>query len=137
VVAVDPGTAKCGVAVVRRGAAGGPPAVLYREVTDTASVASIASRLITAHGAGVVLVGDATGGRAVRDTLAAVLGPDGPVLIPVPEAHTSRRARERYLRENPPRSAFARLLPLGLRTPDAPYDDYVAVLLAEAYLASG
>jgi RNase H-fold protein (predicted Holliday junction resolvase) len=136
VIAVDPGTAKCGIAVVRGGgSSAGPAEVLAREIAAAGDAVSRVCALAREHGVVAVLVGDATAGKVLRANLSSALPPSIPVM-PVPEAFTSQRARERYLRENPPRSLLARLLPTGLRTPDRPYDDYVAVLLAETYLAT-
>jgi hypothetical protein len=53
----------------------------------------------------------------------------------IEEAGTTLAARARYFKEHP-RRGWRRLLPLGLQTPPEPYDDYVAVLLAEAALGS-
>ncbi len=128
VLAVDPGTAKCGVAVVARGA---PPRVLHRAVVETSGLAAHVLPLLAAHGVEAVLVGNATNGRPVAQAVRALLPPDFP-LHQVEEAYTSERARRRYFAENPPRG-LARLIPAGMRTPPVPVDDWVAVLLAEAY----
>ena len=76
-------------------------------------------------------MGNATNGRPVAQAVRALLPPDFP-LHQVEEAYTSERARRRYFAENPPRG-LARLIPAGMRTPPVPVDDWVAVLLAEAY----
>lgn len=136
VLAVDPGTAKCGVAVVERRE---PPLahhVRHRAVVETARLEAHVRELLRSHPVGAVLVGDATGGRALAETLRALLPPGVP-LHPVPEAHTSERARARYLAENPPRGLLARLVPAGMRVPPVPVDDYVAVILAETFFAAG
>jgi hypothetical protein len=65
------------------------------------------------------------------------LGEGGCPLEPVlvDEHRSSEQGRRRYFRDNPPRG-WRRLLPVGLQTPPRAYDDYVAVILAERYLAS-
>ena len=51
-----------------------------------------------------------------------------------PVSNLFDRARlMRFLRAHPERG-WKRLLPPGLRSPDRPYDDFVAVILAERYL---
>jgi hypothetical protein len=50
----------------------------------------------------------------------------------VDESHTSEQARRRYVNEKPAHG-WRRLLPKALRTPETPYDDYVAILLAERW----
>ena len=51
------------------------------------------------------------------------------------EHMSSMEARERYLREHPGKG-IARFMPIGLRTPKEPYDDYVAEILATRYFDS-
>jgi hypothetical protein len=79
-----------------------------------------------------ILIGNATNSAPLYRALRASLTLP---LHRVEEAYTSQRARIRFRLENPPRG-FERLLPPGLRTPPRPYDDYVAVLLAEDFFAA-
>lgn len=128
-LAIDPGRSKCGVALVGAGAV-----VLHREVVPTERLIARILQLRAVHAFGHVLIGDGTEcaplSRALRDALPASVPVEA-----VPEAYTSQRARWRYLEENAPRG-WARLLPRGLRSPDRPVDDYVAVLLAEDWLGA-
>ncbi|MBI3946551.1 MAG: Holliday junction resolvase RuvX [Armatimonadetes bacterium] len=127
VLAVDPGTHKCGVAVVDAGRG-----VLARQVVDAADLLDAVRRLLADHPVTHLVVGDRTGSRRARALLAEVAG-DRPVIL-VAEHLTSLDARRRYFRENPPRG-LRRLVPPGLRVPPGPIDDYVAVILAERYLS--
>lgn len=127
VLAVDPGRQKCGLAVVRGGA------VLLRRVVPTEFITEAVRAAVADAPPQAVLVGDSTNARAVREAVAAAL-PPGLAVQSVPERFTTQRARERFLRENPA-PGWRRLLPIGLRTPDRPVDDYAAVILAEDYLA--
>ena len=76
-------------------------------------------------------MGDCTGAEHTHDQLVQA-GIDTPVTT-VSEELTSRLARERYWEDNPPRG-LARLIPLGLRVPPRPVDDYAAVIIAERLL---
>jgi len=139
VLSIDPGTAKCGVAIVRQpileAALTGPADVLHREIVETDRLVARVLALLAAHRVvDTVLIGNATRGAALLRALRAALPPDFP-LYPVEEAFTSQRARVRFGIENPPRG-WQRLVPAGLRTPPRAYDDYVAVLLAEDWFAS-
>jgi len=124
VLAVDPGREKCGLAVVA------PGRVLHREVLPRSQLAGRVAELVGRFAVEVVVVGDATGSQQVLRELS---GLGRPVRL-VPETGTTLQARRRYFQDNPPRG-LARLLPEGLRVPPGPYDDYVAVLLAERFLA--
>jgi len=130
VLAIDPGTRKCGIAVVRREGT----EVLHREIVTPERLAESVRLLTERYRVETVLLGNATNSAPLRRSLQEAL-PESLSLLSVPEAYTTQRAKVRYLQENPPRSFFARLLPLGLRTPDRPFDDYVAILLAEDYFS--
>jgi hypothetical protein len=51
----------------------------------------------------------------------------------ISEDNSSREGRRRFLETN--RQGWRRLVPLGLQSPWRPYDDYVAVVLGERFLA--
>jgi hypothetical protein len=126
ILAVDPGRGKCGVAVCS--AAG----VLAKAVVSPADLPALVRRWIDAHGVSAVVVGELTGSDAAVRALEPVVGTAA--ISRVDEAGTTLLARARYFRDHPPRG-WRRLLPVGLQTPPEPYDDYVAVLLAERALA--
>ncbi len=127
VLAVDPGREKCGIAVLRSDGT-----VLHKAVVPTAQITDAVEKAIEEHGAERLVLGDRTAATEVcralgeRIELAAVM---------IDEHRSSEQGRRRYFRENPPRG-WRRLLPVGLQTPPRAYDDYVAVVLAERYLAS-
>jgi RNase H-fold protein (predicted Holliday junction resolvase) len=125
VLAVDPGSAKCGVAVVRKDGR-----VLFRAIVTPESLQDEVRALLTNYRPCAVLVGMGTGSKPL---LRALEGAGFSVPIQrVDEAHTSEAARTRFVAENPPRG-WQKLLPKSLRTPDRAYDDYVAVILAERF----
>ncbi len=124
-LAIDPGTAKCGVAVV-----GSDGHILHRAIVPTGAIVEQAQRLIAAYHPFLVICGNGTGAKPILQALqAAQLAIP---IQPVDEAHTSEAARVRFVRENRP-PLLQRLLPRNLRTPWLQYDDYVAVILAERY----
>lgn len=124
-LAIDPGRAKCGVAVARQDGQ-----TLFKAIVPLEDLTRCVQEQIAAHHPIVVLCGDGTGSKPVlHSLLSAALGVP---IQSVDEAHTSEAARLRFVRENKP-PLGQRLLPLALRTPWQPYDDYVALLLAERY----
>jgi len=127
VIAVDPGREKCGVAVVRADGR-----VLSQAVVATGDVAETVARALEADARARVILGNRTG---ARDVSAALRERCRVTPTAVDEHHSTLQGRRRYFAENPPRG-WRRLLPVGLQTPPHPYDDYVAVVLAERYLAS-
>ncbi len=125
VLAIDPGSAKCGVAVVAQNGA-----VRFRAIMDALRVVEMARELIAAHRPVAFLVGAGTGSKPLLRALEAAQL-DLPVQR-VDESHTSELARARFVAENAP-VGWQRLVPRTLRTPWRPYDDYVAIILAERY----
>ncbi len=125
ILGLDPGTRKCGYALVPDG--GGTPLALgiaplsdleavLRDVVAGRSVARVA----LGRGTNAAVVG------AVLDRLAL------PYTL-VDEHETTLRARARYFADHPPRG-WKRLVPRGMLLPERPVDDYAALLIAERYL---
>ena len=123
VLAIDPGRAKCGVAVVDE-----QLAVLHRAVVPTHGLTASLSDLCARFEPAEIVLGDGTGSAAIQQSVLSLSLPC-PVHI-VEECHTSEAARARYVAEVPARG-LRKLLPRSLRTPETPYDDFVAVILAE------
>ncbi|HYH01921.1 MAG TPA: resolvase [Bacillota bacterium] len=76
----------------------------------------------------VIVIGNRTKSKSIKKTLLSL---DIPVEM-VEENNSTVEGRYRYLKENS--KGLAKLLPIGLRIPAEPFDDYVAVILAERYL---
>lgn len=131
VLAVDPGSAKCGLAVVRRDAAG-QLTVLWRRIApvDQLEAALAEGRAIAPLA--LVVVGDGTRSQAVVQRVREAVPSIG--LLVVDERNTSMHARERYW-EHHPRRGWRRFLPATMQVPPVPVDDFVAVILAERVLA--
>ena len=128
ILAIDPGRAKCGVAVVRKDGQ-----IVYRGIVPVEDLAKTSTALIDAHRPQALVCGNGTGSKPILQILQSA-APDLPLEL-VDETRTSEKARARFVRENKP-PFLQRLLPLSLRSPWLPYDDYVAVLLAERYWLS-
>ncbi len=125
-LAIDPGRDKCGVAVVQTDGK-----VRYRAVVPTDDLPARARRLMEEYGVDTVVLGDRTAARRVERALrGAGLAAH---LTVVDEHRSTEEGRRRYFQENP-RRGWRRLLPVSMQTPPRPYDDYVAVVLAERYL---
>lgn len=127
VLAIDPGSCKWGVAVV----AGGAVEVLCRAVVQAEAVTETIADLVARYAPDMILLGNGTSSAAAAKTAQE----SGLPVELVDERLTSVEARVRYFKENPPRG-LRRFIPTSLQTPPEPYDDYVAVILAERYLAN-
>ncbi len=125
VLAVDPGRGKCGMAVVDRSE------VAARGVVPIDRVVAAAVGWAREFGIHTIVLGNRTAAEDVEARLAAAL--PAATIVKVDEAGTTEAARRRYFAEHPPRG-WRRLIPLGMQVPPEPYDDYVAVMLAERFL---
>lgn len=127
VLAVDPGREKAGIAVVSR-----ERGTICKRVIGASECVEQVCQLAEEYGIEKVVIGDRTGSDDIVDSLERRCDLE---IIAVDEHMSSVEARERYLRENPGKG-IARFMPIGLRTPREPYDDYVAEILASRYFDS-
>lgn len=125
VLGVDPGRAKAGFALID--AAGG---VVESGVVPAGSLVERLAALVASGVVAAIALGGGTTAAVLRERL-LVLGV--PIHL-VDEFETSRRARELYFREHPPRG-WRRLVPAGLQMPPVPVDDYAAILIARRFIA--
>ena len=131
VLAIDPGSSKCGLAVVRRDAEE-KLSVLHRSISQADQTATDVGRLHEEYKFTLLIVGSGTKSKTLVAAIREVL-PSLGVLI-VDEKDTTMQARERYWEANP-RRGWRKLLPATLQVPPEPIDDYAAVVLAERVLA--
>lgn len=127
VLAVDPGTHKCGLAVLE-----GDGSVVERAILGRAEAADRVSEALSA-GIGEVVLGAGTGGAQLVEMLRPICEAKGVPLVIVDERDSSALARMLYFRENPPRW-WRRIVPLSFQIPPRPYDDYEAVVIGRGYL---
>lgn len=129
-LAVDPGRAKCGLAVV---AGPATPQCLERAVVETERLTLAVGEILRRRpDIRQILIGGGTHSATLRRALETTFPQIS--LQTVDEYNTSARARQRFIQENPA-PGWRRLLPSGLRSPEVPYDDYAAILLAEDYFS--
>lgn len=125
VLAIDPGSKKCGVAVVSSSAG-----ILFGSVTELGNLEEVCRSALERWPADNIIVGSGTGSAGIVRLLRERLQREISVIN---EAHSTERARMRFFSDYPPRG-WRRFLPLGLQMPSRPYDDYAAVVLAEDFL---
>jgi len=123
VLGLDPGTRKCGYALVADGA----PAALG--IVPLAELAGRLREIVAGNRVSIAAIGRGTNAAEV----AAIAAEVGLEVALVDEHETTLRARARYFRDHPPRG-WRRLIPLGMQLPDRPIDDYAALLIAERFL---
>ena len=125
-LAIDPGQVKCGWALVEEDGK-----VIGQGIWTRDAVARNLSQLASRWPIGLIILGNRTGHRGLLMELKNSASWQGTICL-VEEDRSSEEARQRCVRETT--RGWRRLLPVSLRFPTVPYDDYVAVILAERYL---
>ena len=133
VLSVDPGTSKCGMALVQRDEEG-KIKLLWHDVVPADAVIVKLHEAYIVEEFHLVILGDSTGSKKIKTDLRRHLPSMG--LLVIDETETTMQARERYWEHNP-RRGWRKLLPATLQVPPEPYDDYAALVLAERVLSEG
>jgi RNase H-fold protein (predicted Holliday junction resolvase) len=125
VLGIDPGSAKAGYALVD-----GAGNVVCAGIEPVATLLERLREITARQPVTCLAIGK---GTRSRDVAQAVRDLGVPAVF-VDEYETSRRARELYFVDHPPRG-WRRLVPLGMQLPPRPVDDYAAILIARSVLA--
>ena len=125
VLGLDPGTRKCGYAVVSSG--GAPPLLLGIVPID--DLEARLREVVAAQPVALAAIGRGTNAAVVTAAVRRM----GLRFELVDERETTLLARARFFRDHPPRG-WRRLIPAGMLLPDRPIDDYAALLIAERFL---
>jgi RNase H-fold protein (predicted Holliday junction resolvase) len=130
ILAIDPGTEKCGVAMIAQ-----DMSIIERRILSPSQLEHWVRRKVSERPDCVVVLGEGTGRSAIKRLLGDVLQELGKKAESISEKDTSQLARVLYFELNPPRG-WKRLLPVGLRIPPEPYDDLAAVIIGRRYIES-
>lgn len=130
VIGVDPGRSKVGLALLT---ASGE--LLERRIVTRAE-ASEAIRKLARTKEAIIALGDGTEAEALATELRnGDRLPGDCMVVMVDESDSTTEGRRLFLTENRG-GLLTRLLPIGLRVPGRPWDDYVAEVIARRCLAS-
>jgi len=125
IIAIDPGTKKCGYAVVDSNLS-----VFQREVVSIEKIAKNIEDSLNIYKINKIILGNGTNYKNIEKRLKNNF-PQLKIIL-IEEEFSTLEARKKYFEANPPRGIF-KLIPLSLRVPPCHYDDFVAVILAEKY----
>jgi len=130
VLAIDPGSTKCGMALVRRNERDRIE-LLWRQVVSREKLVPKLHEAYAAASYQMIIVGGGTQSNpvvsAIREHLSSM------AILVVDEKDTTLHARERYWSYHQ-RKGWRRLVPSTLQVPPEPVDDFVALILAERVL---
>jgi len=125
IIAIDPGTKKCGYTLVDSNLS-----VLQREVIPTEKIEETIQDSLNIFKLNKIILGNGTNYKDIEKRLKNNF-PQLKVIL-IEEEFSTLEARKKYFEANTPRG-ISKLIPLSLRVPPCHYDDFVAVLLAEKY----
>jgi RNase H-fold protein (predicted Holliday junction resolvase) len=130
VLAIDPGSSKCGMALVRS-EDDNSLTTLWRKISPREAILKNIDEALAIEAFETLVIGSGTTSR----DLVVLLRDERPQLsiMVIDERDTTLQARERYW-EHTPRSGWRRLIPASLQVPPEPVDDFVALILAERVL---
>lgn len=126
ILAIDPGKRKCGLAVLEPSGQ-----IRLKRVVSRANIIEDIMAQTLAFDIAEIVMGNTAFGKQIIQELSAARRQF--TIHYVSEKNSSLEARQRYWQDNPARG-FRRFLPLGLRLPPRPIDDYAAVILGERHL---
>ena len=124
VFAIDPGTSKCGIAVVDSD--GTPIDVLVIPAEQIAEYCTMWQQKYTPS---AVVMGNGTGHKALKAIVSIVF----PTYEMVNERSSSEMAKAVYYKYHPPKGCLC-LLPISWLCPKVPIDGYAAVVIAHRWL---
>ena len=133
VLAIDPGTSKCGMALVKRNSAN-ELELVWRAIAPSGDLAAHVDEAHKVSPFSLVIIGGGTSGQNVVHRVREHIPSMG--ILVVDEKDTTMQARERYWTHHK-RRGWRRFLPSTMQVPPEPVDDFVAMILAERVLLEG
>jgi RNase H-fold protein (predicted Holliday junction resolvase) len=130
VIGVDPGRNKVGLALLDV-----EGNLIERRLLPRSIAASEIAELTSNRTAVIALGNGTTAGKMALEIKEALRSDCDGQIVMIDEKNSTVEGKRNYLKANRP-NGLARLLPLGLRTPERPWDDYVAEVIARRYLKS-
>jgi len=130
VLAIDPGTTKCGMALVRRKDTNDVE-LLWRGIAPSEELAAHIDEAHAVAPFSLIIVGSGTSGQQAVHRVREHMPSMG--ILVVDEKDTTMQARERYWAHHR-RRGWRRLLPSTMQVPPEPVDDFVGLILAERVL---
>ena len=125
VLAIDPGSAKCGYAIVLEDCT-----CSEKGVVPVGELFQTLQSLYLPPLPEAIVVGKCGWTSIVTDIIGK-LGPEIPIVL-VDETNSTYEARPLYFKEHPPIGIWW-FVPLGLQTPGRPIDDYAAWIIGKRW----
>ena len=124
-ITIDPGTLKCGLAVMLG------EKVLESHILKNNEFEDAVLAFDAKYRPAIILIGSGTNKLAIEKKVTA-LKLSAPIFF-VPEKNTTLEARQLYWKYHPPKGLW-RFIPTSLRVPPVPVDDLAAIVIALRFL---
>lgn len=124
IIAIDPGKDKCGIALLDE-----TGKVLEKEILPRQEILPKVLRVVSQYPASSLVVGQSSNGYQIKEEIEKLKLK----ISLVEETNSTLEARDLYWQENPPRGLW-KIVPVSLRFPPVPIDDYAAVILGKRFL---
>lgn len=129
ILAIDPGKNKCGLAILDNQS----KKVTAKEIVPTSQLSLRLTHYTIQEDIETIILGNGTHAKTIKTQLSK-LNLTGKVVI-VPEQFSTLEARKIYWQDHPPKGLM-RLIPLSLRVPPRPIDDYAAIVIGQRFLTA-
>lgn len=133
ILAIDPGSRKCGLALVHRDEHA-KTSLVWRTIRPPDELAQAIDEARQVQPFEVIVVGSGTRSRPIIEMIRD--SQPGTSVMTADERNTTQQARERYW-QIMGRKWYQRLLPATMFVPKEPIDDFAALILAERVLSDG
>lgn len=130
ILAIDPGSAKTGTAVVREDAE-----LIHKEIVLTKDLESFCETVFQQYPITQIVSGNGTRSKEIGRLLERLAREHEVGYATVDESYTTEMGKIRYWRCTP-RRGWRKLIPTSWQTPPEPVDDFVAWIIAEIYLGN-
>jgi RNase H-fold protein (predicted Holliday junction resolvase) len=130
VLAIDPGSSKCGLALVHRDLEG-KLKLMWRKIVPVGQLIDSIGEAADVQQISLIVIGSGTGSKPIIKTIRDEMPSMG--ILVIDETDTTLQARERYWEYNP-RRGWRRFFPATMQSPPEPVDDFAALVLAERVL---
>ena len=125
ILAIDPGSEKCGIAILNNNAS-----TQLRKIIPRQEIISAIKTLLSQYNISKIVIGKGHFGKEIEKEITQIY--DRINIIFVDEKHSTLLARQKYWESNPPKG-FWKLIPTAWRVPPVPIDDFAAQILGERY----
>ncbi|MDU5371899.1 MAG: hypothetical protein E6119_05320 [Negativicoccus succinicivorans] len=130
ILAIDPGSAKTGTAVVREDAE-----LIHKEIVPTNDLVPFCQTVFQQYPITQIVSGNGTRSKEIGHILARLAQEHEIGYTTVDESYTTEMGKIRYWRYTP-QQGWRKLIPTSWQMPPEPVDDFVAWIIAEIYLGN-